>query len=57
MTELTGMTCQELTDWVLGRCAPEEQKQMDEAFDRAAESALRWVREGIDAAMNAGNRK
>ena len=48
---------QELTDWVLGRCAPEEQKQMDEAFDRAAESALRWVREGIDAAMNAGNRK
>ena len=48
---------QELTDWVLGRCSPDEQKQMDEAFSRAAESALQWVREGIDAAMNAGNRK
>ena len=48
---------QELTDWVLGRCGPEEQKQMDGAFDLAADSALRWVREGIDAAMNAGNRK
>ena len=48
---------QELTDWVLGRCGPEEQKQMDAAFDRAADSALCWVREGIDAAMNTGNRK
>ena len=48
---------QELTDWVLGRCGPDERKQMDEAFDLAAESALRWVREGINAAMNAGNRK
>ena len=48
---------QELVDWVLGRCGPDEQKLMDAAFDRAAESALRWVREGIDAAMNAGNRK
>ncbi len=48
---------QELTDWVLGRCGPEEQQKMNEAFDHASESAMRWVREGIDAAMNAGNRK
>ena len=48
---------QELADWVLGRCGPDERKQMEAAFERAAESALCWVREGIDAAMNAGNRK
>ncbi len=48
---------EDLVGWVLGRCTPEEQKLMDPAFDRAAESAVRWVREGIDAAMSAGNRK
>jgi len=48
---------QDLADWVLGRCGPEERERMEDAFERAAESALRWVREGIDAAMNAGNRK
>ena len=48
---------EDLVKWVLGRYSPEEKKVMDAAFDRAAESALRWVREGIDTAMNAGNRK
>lgn len=48
---------QDLAEWVLGRCSAEEQPVMDEAFDRAAESALRWTRNGIDDAMNAGNRK
>ena len=48
---------EDLVKWVLGRYSPEEKKVMDAAFDRAAESALSWVREGIDAAMNAGNRK
>ena len=48
---------QDLVEWVLGRYAPEEQEVMNRAFDRAAESALVWVREGIDAAMNQGNRK
>ena len=48
---------QDLVEWVLGRYAPEEQEIMNRAFDRAAESALVWVREGLDAAMNQGNRK
>ncbi len=48
---------QELTDWVLGHYSPEEQETMNAAFERAAEAAMVWVREGINAAMNAGNRK
>ena len=48
---------EDLVKWVLGRYSPDEQKVMDAAFDRAADSALCWVREGIDAAMNTGNRK
>ena len=48
---------QELTDWVLGHAGAGEREQMEEAFGRAAESVLAWVRDGIDAAMNAGNRK
>ena len=47
----------ELTEWVLGRCGPEERKTMEAAFERAAECALTWLRDGIDAAMNTGNRK
>ena len=42
--------------WVLGHAEPEERKQMEAAFDRAAECALIWVREGIDRAMQEGNR-
>ena len=48
---------EDLVNWVLGRYTPEEKVVMDAAFDRAAESALCWVKDGIDAAMNAGNRK
>ncbi len=48
---------EDLVKWVLGRYSPEEKSVMDAAFDRAAESALSWVRDGINAAMNAGNRK
>ena len=47
----------DLVEWVLGRYTPEEQEIMDRAFGRAAEDALVWIREGIDAAMNQGNRK
>ena len=39
------------------RVRPEEQATMNGAFDRAAECAMTWVREGINAAMNTGNRK
>ena len=48
---------EDLVKWVLGRYTPEEKVVMDAAFDRAAESALCWIKDGIDAAMNAGNRK
>ena len=30
---------------------------MNGAFDRAAETVMLWVCEGINAAMNTGNRK
>ena len=42
---------EELTDWVLGRCTPEEKPVMEAAFRKAADCALEWVRGGIDAAM------
>ena len=46
---------EDLADWVLGHPGPEERKLMETAFDRAAECALIWVREGIDKAMQEGN--
>ena len=48
---------EDLAEWVLGRCGGEERKRMEEAFEHAAESALVWVRSGINTAMNTGNRK
>ena len=48
---------EDLVKWVLGRYSPAEREVMEPAFDRAAEGALAWVRDGIDAAMNQGNRK
>ena len=47
---------EDLAAWVLGRCAPEEQEKMNKAFDRAAEAAVSWAEEGIDKAMQEGNR-
>ena len=47
----------DLVEWVLGRCEGEERERMEQAFDHAAESALIWVRSGINTAMNTGNRK
>ncbi len=46
----------ELAAWVLGRPSAEEKEKMEAAFDKAAETARIWVREGIDAAMQQGNR-
>ena len=46
---------QDLASWVLGHPGPEEREQLEEAFDRAAESARIWVKEGIDKAMQRGN--
>ena len=48
---------QDLADWVLGRCAPEERETMEDAFRRAAEAAADWVENGIDHAMQMGNQK
>ena len=47
---------EDLAAWVLGRPADEEKEKMEAAFDRAAETALVWVRDGIEKAMQAGNR-
>ena len=47
----------DLVEWVLGRCEGEARERMEQAFDHAAESALVWVRSGINTAMNTGNRK
>ncbi|MBQ6399071.1 MAG: aminoacyl-tRNA hydrolase [Clostridia bacterium] len=46
---------QDLVSWVLGRPGPEERDAMAEAFDRAAEGALIWAREGAEKAMQAVN--
>ena len=47
----------DLVSWVLGHCDSETQKVMDAAFDRAAAAAVDWVENGIDHAMQTGNRK
>jgi len=41
---------------VLGRPAAEEKEKMEAAFDKAADTVLIWVKDGIDAAMQTGNR-
>ena len=46
---------QELADWVLGHCTAEEKPLMEAAFDHAAETAVLWVQEGIEKAMQKGN--
>ena len=48
---------QDLAAWVLGRCAPEARPGMEAAFRKAAEAAVDWVENGIDHAMQTGNRK
>ena len=47
----------DLADWVLSRFSPDDQKLMDDAFQRAAEAAECFVRHGIEDAMNLYNRK
>ena len=46
---------QELADWVLGHCTADEKPLMEAAFDHAAETAVIWVQEGIEKAMQKGN--
>ncbi len=45
----------DLVSWVLGRPDGEDRKKMEAAFDRAAETALVFAREGIEKAMQKGN--
>ena len=47
----------DLVSWVLGHYDPETQKVMDAAFDKAARAAADWVENGIDHAMQTGNRQ
>ena len=46
----------DLAAWVLGHPDPETRKIMEEAFRRAADAAVDWVENGIDHAMQTGNR-
>ncbi len=46
---------EDLAAWVLSRPAAEEKEKMEAAFDRAAETVLVFVREGIGQAMQKGN--
>ncbi|MBF6590965.1 MAG: aminoacyl-tRNA hydrolase [Ktedonobacterales bacterium] len=39
-------------DWLLSRPGGDERIALDEAIARAADAALRWAAEGIEAAMN-----
>ena len=47
---------QDLAAWVLGRPAPEDRAKMEEAYDLAAACARTWAEEGIEKAMQRGNR-
>ena len=46
---------EDLVAWVLGRPRGEDREKMEAAFDRAAEAALAFAREGVDKAMQKGN--
>ena len=46
---------EDLVAWVLGRPGGEDREKMEAAFDRAAEAALAFAREGVDKAMQKGN--
>ena len=46
---------QDLAAWVLGHWGPEDKEIMEKAFDRAAECARLWAKEGIEKAMQQGN--
>jgi PTH1 family peptidyl-tRNA hydrolase len=45
-----------VSDHVLSRPSPEERSLLQEAYERAAEALLVWLREGSEAAMNRYNR-
>ena len=47
----------DLVSWVLGHYDPETRKIMEAAFEKAAAAAADWVENGIDHAMQLGNRK
>ena len=46
---------QDLAAWVLGHWSAEDKEKMEAAFDKAAECARLWAKEGIDKAMQKGN--
>ena len=47
----------DLADWVLSRFDAETRKEMDAAFQKAAEAAVDWVENGIGHAMQTANQK
>jgi peptidyl-tRNA hydrolase len=46
---------EDLAAWVLGHWSADQKEIMEAAFDRAAECAALWAKEGIEKAMQRGN--
>jgi PTH1 family peptidyl-tRNA hydrolase len=47
---------EDLAAWVLGHPSAEERPVMEEAFERAKETVKVWIAQGIDKAMQSGNK-
>ena len=47
---------EDLAAWVLGHPSAEEKEKLEKAFDRAAECTRLWVKQGIQKAMQEGNK-
>ncbi len=45
----------DLADFVLAEIGPAERRLLDDRFDLAADAVLRWLKDGVDVAMNAFN--
>jgi PTH1 family peptidyl-tRNA hydrolase len=53
----TGPIGEDITDHVLGKFAPPERQQAEQAIDQAAEAVECCVKEGLTTAMNRFNRR
>jgi peptidyl-tRNA hydrolase len=45
----------DLADYVLAEMAADERRELESRFDPAVDAMLKWMQDGIDAAMNAFN--
>ncbi len=45
-----------MKDWVLGKCPKNQEKQIEETIDLAAEAVECFIKQGLAIAMNRYNR-